>query len=60
MEKFVQVVTDAKILVDDIRRNAEVLDPNLLLEVLFLTNADFSEPVDGDTLIAQLRSEGLL
>lgn len=60
VEKLAQVVTDAKTLVDEIRHTAEGLDPNLLLEVVFLTDADFSEPVDGETLLAQLRSEGLL
>ena len=60
MEKLTEIIKDAHSLVDEIRSTAEGLDPNLLLEVTFLTDADFSEPMDGETFLASLRSEGLL
>ena len=47
MKKLATMINDSEALVGDIRSNAEGLDPNLLLEVTFLTDADFSEPVDG-------------
>lgn len=60
MERLIPVINAGHALVDDIRNHAEGLDPNLLLEVTFLTDADFSDPVDGETLLAALRAEGLL
>ena len=60
MKRLETMINDSKALADEIRIHAEGLDPNLLLEVTFLTDADFSEPVDGETLIASLRAEGLL
>ena len=60
MEKLTEIIKDAHSLVDEIRSTAEGLDPSILLEVTFLTDADYSEPVDGATLLASLRSEGLL
>ncbi|QNA88871.1 hypothetical protein G4G28_10935 [Massilia sp. Dwa41.01b] len=60
MRKLVQTLNEAHARVDDIRRHAEGLDPCLLLEVMMLTEADFSEPMDGESLIAALKNEGLL
>ena len=60
MEKLTEIIKAAHSLVDEIRSTAEGLDPNILLEVTFLTDADFSEPVDGETFLESLRSEGLL
>lgn len=60
MNKLLEVLNEAHALVDDIQKHAEGLDGNLLLGVLALTDADFSEPMDGETLIASLRNEGLL
>jgi methylglyoxal synthase len=54
---LLEVLNEAYELVDDIQKHAKGLDGNLLLEVLALTDADFSEPMDGETLIAALRSE---
>lgn len=45
-------------LVEEIRENAEGLDPNVLLEAIHVT--EFSKPVDGDTLLEEMRNEGLL
>ena len=60
MKNLVQSLNAAHTLVKDIRSHSEGLDPNLLLEVLMLTDADFSEPMDGKTLLATMRKEGLL
>jgi hypothetical protein len=60
VNKLLEVLNEAHALVDDIQKHAEGLNGNLLLEVLALTDADFSEPMDGETLIATLRNEGLL
>ncbi|MFC5512837.1 hypothetical protein ACFPOU_17175 [Massilia jejuensis] len=55
---LLEVLNEAHALVDDIQKHAERLDGNLLLEVQSLTDADFSEPMDGETLVATLRNEG--
>lgn len=60
MERLAAIIRDSHALVDDIRGHAEGMDPELLLEVTFLSDADFSEPMDGETLLAELRAEGLL
>ena len=60
MERLAAIISDSQALVDDIRDHAEGVDPKLLLEVTFLSDADFSEPMDGETLLAALRAEGLL
>lgn len=60
MKTLVPLIIASEELVDDIRHHAESFDPELLLELLLLTDADFSEPVDGETLLAQLADEGFL
>ena len=55
-----QVLNEAHALVDEIRQRAEGLDSVLLLEVYSLTDADFTEPMDAEALLASLRSDGLL
>lgn len=60
MKTLVPLINASEELADEIRRHAEGFDPGSLLEVLLLTDADFTEPVDGDTLLAQLAAEGLL
>lgn len=60
MKKLATMINESEALVYEIRTHAEGLDPNVVLEVTFLTDADFSEPVDGETLLASLRAEGLL
>jgi hypothetical protein len=53
---LLELLNEAYELVDDIQKHAQGLGGNLLSEVLALTDADFSEPMDGETLIAALRS----
>ena len=60
MKTLVPLINASEELFDDICHHAEGFDPELLLEVLLLTDADFTEPVDGDTLLAQLAAEGWL
>lgn len=60
MSKLLEVLNQAHTLVDDIRRHSEGLDPEVLLEAMMLTDADFGEPMDGATLIATLKKEGYL
>lgn len=60
MKTLVPLINDSEELVHDIRHHAEGFDPELLLEVLLLTDADFTEPVEGETLLAQLADEGYL
>jgi hypothetical protein len=59
MSKLIEVMNEAHLLVDGIHKHAEGLDAELLLEVLMVTDADFSEPVDAQTLIADMKKEGL-
>lgn len=59
VKKLLEVLNEAHALVDDVQKHAEGFDCNLLLEVLALTDADFSEPMDAETFIATLRNEGL-
>lgn len=59
MSKLAEVMNETHLLVDGIRKHAEGLDAELLLEVLMLTDADFSEPVNAATLIADLKRQGL-
>ena len=58
--EVLEVLNQAHALVDDIQNHADCLDGNLLLEVLALTDADFSEPMDCQTFIATLRNEGVM
>ena len=60
MNKLLEVLNEAHALVDDIQKHAEGFDGNLLLEVLALTDADFSEPMDAETLVAALKNEGYM
>jgi hypothetical protein len=47
-------------LVEDICAHSEGLDAGLLLEAFMLDDSDFSETMDGETMLAALKSEGLL
>jgi hypothetical protein len=58
MTKLTEVLNVAHAMVDDIRKHAEGLDAELLLEAMMLSDDDFGEPMDGETFIATLKSEG--
>jgi hypothetical protein len=60
MSKLIETLNNAHSLVEDIRAHSEGLDAELLLEVLMLKDSDFSEAMDGETMIAALKSGGLL
>lgn len=60
MRKLIEAVNHAHASVDDIRKHAEGFDPALLLEAAFLTDADFSEPMDAETMLASLKKDGLI
>lgn len=60
IRKAVEVFNQACAIVEDIRQHAEGLDPELLLEAMFLGDADFSEPMDSDTFLASMRTDGFL
>jgi len=60
MSTLTEVLNAAQAMVNDIRKHSEGLDPALLLEAMMLTEDDFGEPMDGETLIATLKSEGFL
>ena len=45
-------------LIEEVEKNEEGFNPSLLMEAISIT--EFTEPVDGDTLLDQLRAEGLL
>ena len=47
-------------LVNEVQGNSDRLDPDILLEALFLSDAHFSQPVTGAVLLASLRHEGLI
>jgi hypothetical protein len=57
---LIETLNIAYSLVDDIRAHSEGLDAALLLEVLMLKDNDFSETMDGEAMVAALKSEGLL
>lgn len=52
------LIESVSTLVEDIDKNAEGFDKAVLIEAVNTT--EFSNPVDGDTLLEQLRKEGLL
>lgn len=60
MSKLIETLNNAHFLVDDIRAHSEGFDVALLLEVLMLKDSDFSAAMDGEAMIAALKSEGLL
>jgi hypothetical protein len=60
MKKLIEVMNESHSLVDDIHKHAEGFDPEVLLEVVFLTNADFSEPMDAETMLASMQNDKLL
>lgn len=60
MSKLIETLNNAHALVDDIRAHSEGLDAALLLEVLMLKDSDFSEAMDGEAMISELKREGLL
>jgi hypothetical protein len=53
-----KLITEVSALMEDIEQNSEGFDKKVLFEAVNAT--DFSDPVSGDDLIAQLRKEGLL
>ena len=53
-----KLIESVSTLVEDIDKNAEGFDKAVLIEAVNTT--EFSNPVDGDTLLEQLRKEGLL
>lgn len=55
-----QLIERARRNVSDIRKNSERLDNMVLLEAVLLSKNELSEPVDGETLIADLRRSGLI
>lgn len=59
MQNLISFLDASEAFVGDLCGHAEGLDPVLLLEAMYLTDADFSEPVDGATLLRQLKEEGL-
>jgi hypothetical protein len=60
MRKLLKVVNEAHACVEDIRTHAEGLDPEVLLEAMFLDDADFSEPTDAEAFLASMRKDALL
>lgn len=52
------LIESVSTLVEDIDKNSEGFDKEVLVEAVNTT--EFSEPVDGDQLLEQLRKEGLL
>jgi hypothetical protein len=60
MSKLIETLNNSHSLVEDIRAHSEGLDAELFLEALMLDDSDFSEAMDGETMIAALKSEGLL
>lgn len=52
------LVESVSTLVEDIEQHGEGLDVKVLIEAVNVT--EFSEPVDGDSLLKQLKEEGLL
>jgi len=60
MITLLKLLNEAHTLVDEIRRHSEGLDTEILCEAVMLSDEDFGEPADGETLIANLRNEGLL
>lgn len=60
MSKLIETLNSAHALVENIRAHSEGLDAELLLEAVMLKECDFSEAMDGETMIATLKSEGLL
>lgn len=59
MKTLIPLINISEELVDNISHQADGFDPELLLEVLLVTDGDFSEPVDVKTLLTQLSDEEL-
>ncbi|WP_407304106.1 hypothetical protein [Acinetobacter sp.] len=55
-----KLINEVAGLMDDLDKNSEGLDKKTLFEAVQLTEADYSEPVDGNTMIAELTAKGLL
>jgi len=53
-----KLITEVSALMEDIEKNSEGFDKKVLFEAVQAT--DFTDPVDGETLLEQLRKEGLL
>lgn len=60
MDKVIYVINEAQALVDEIIKNAEGLDPVILLEALCVTDGDFTEAMDAGDFIESLNRDGLL
>ena len=58
MDTKQNLIEQVSTMVEDIDQNAEGYDKRVVLEALNVK--DFSEPVDGEDLIDQLRKEGLI
>jgi hypothetical protein len=52
------LIESVSTLVEDVEKNAEGFDSQVLIEAVQVT--EFSAPVDGDALLEQLRKEGLI
>ena len=60
MITLLKLLNEAHALVDEIRKHSGGLDAEILSEAMMLSDEDFGEPTDGETLIASLQNEGLL
>lgn len=60
MKQLNKLISDAYSIVEDIEKNSEGLDKNVLLEAVMIDEKYFSIPVDGETLLQQMKDEGLI